>query len=117
MFDNLLAGQPESVAWIVIGFGALLAIAGVLKIIGNGISFLIWVLLVVAGTTAIQAGLRHQNSVQLSQEMQMKLGNIIEPGKALSQDAMRALCDNLTKLDAKPKTKEPASGLQPTVRQ
>ncbi|MBF0154203.1 MAG: hypothetical protein HQL64_10730 [Magnetococcales bacterium] len=117
MFDNLLVGQPESVAWLIIALGAFLTIAGIFKIIGNGIPLLIWVFLVILGTSAVNLGLRHQKSVQFTQEMQTKLGSIMDPGKALTQEAARTLCDNLAKQDAQPKVKEPASSLPPTTRQ
>ncbi|MBF0322380.1 MAG: hypothetical protein HQL62_05460 [Magnetococcales bacterium] len=117
MFDNLLTGQPESVAWLVIALGAFLTIAGILKIIGNGIPLLIWIFLVILGTSAVNLGLRHQKSVQWTQEVQNKLGGIMDPGKALSQEAVRALCDNFAGQESQPRSREPASGLAPTQRQ
>ncbi|MBF0426383.1 MAG: hypothetical protein HQL66_11265 [Magnetococcales bacterium] len=118
MFDNLVAGQPESVAWLLLLFGAFLTVVGILKIIGNGIPLLIWIFLVIVGTSAVDLGLRHQKSVQFTQEVQTKLGSIVGPGKTLSQEAVRALCESYGKPGGVSKgTEPPPANLPTTTRQ
>ncbi|MBF0124594.1 MAG: hypothetical protein HQL60_04585 [Magnetococcales bacterium] len=94
MLENWLSQQPETVTWLLIGCGALLALVGVFKIIGNGISLLIWVMLVLVGLSGVHLGLKRQ-SLPLPLDM-TKLEQMFEPGKALSRDALRALCRQLT---------------------
>ncbi|MBF0624311.1 MAG: hypothetical protein HQL82_05835 [Magnetococcales bacterium] len=116
MLDNLLAGQPEIFSWLFIGMGGLLTLLGVVKIIGKGISLLVWMLMVLAGVSAIHMGLRHQNAIQLSPEFQARMNSMIEPGKVFSQDALRSLCEQLARESNSLDSAKPATVTAPVPR-
>ncbi len=81
---------------IFIAAGALLALLGLIKIVGKGISLLIWALLLVIGISAFNYGMERQDP-HFSSSLSSKILQTIQPGKEISQDALRALCATLPK--------------------
>ena len=79
---------------ILIVVGALMVLIGVMKILGSSIRLLLWVLLAGLGGFAVAYGVERSGSdlpVSLSQELRSFIG----PGRELSIDAMRVLCERL----------------------
>ncbi|MBF0590392.1 MAG: hypothetical protein HQL53_14820 [Magnetococcales bacterium] len=80
--------------WVFIVAGAILTLLGLIKIVGKGISLLIWALLVIGGVSALNYGLERQDP-KFSSSLSAKMLQAIQPGKELSQDALRALCTGM----------------------
>ena len=79
---------------ILIVVGALMVLFGVMKILGSSIRLLLWVILAGIGGFAVAYGVERTGSdlpINLTQELRSFIG----PGRELSVDAMRVLCDRL----------------------
>lgn len=77
--------------WIWLVVGGLLAVVGVLKIIGQGISLALWVVLVVLGVSLTNFGLR-QGGVDLPPGYADKLSEILGPGKEMTEQTVKNFC-------------------------
>ncbi|MBF0160193.1 MAG: hypothetical protein HQL58_11795 [Magnetococcales bacterium] len=95
MLENWISQQSETVTWLLIGLGGLLALIGVFKIIGSGISLLVWVMLMIVGLSCVHLGLKQQSLISIPTDMAKQLEQMIEPGKMISRDALRAMCRQL----------------------
>ncbi len=109
MLESWISQQSDMVALALVILGAILALVGILKILGNSISLLIWVFLVIAGFSFVHVGLKQQ-SAHIPADVVRQLEQFIEPGKALSKDAFRALCNNVLEESPTPSGKPPRDG-------
>lgn len=92
-FETLITDNPDISSWGFIISGVLIALYGVFKIITKGMSLVIWVALVILGVSGVHFGMR-QNNVELPRELAQQLQDIMEPGKRLTNDALRSLCSS-----------------------
>ncbi|MBX2879343.1 MAG: hypothetical protein KTR32_05385 [Granulosicoccus sp.] len=91
-WNNFLNFEYSNEVLIVVG--ALLLLFGVMRILSSSLKLIFWVLLSGMGGFAVAYGVERSGSdipVNLSQEIKSLVG----PGRELSIDAMRVLCDRL----------------------
>ncbi len=116
--DSLFA-QLNMDPIVFLGVGAVLALVGIFKIIGNGISFAIWIILLILGVSSVNYGMK-ESGVKLSPEIAAQLSKVVEPGKTISQGAMKSLCEQIVKQETGSKEwcetqrKKPKSEWSPT---
>ena len=67
---------------IFLGVGTVMALIGLLKIIGNGISILLWVAILITGISAIKYGM-NKGGFKLPDEITAKFSQMVEPEKSL----------------------------------
>lgn len=84
---------------LLIGVGALLVIIGVLKILGSSIKLLIWVAMACIGAFAVNFGMQRA-SLSVPVSLSEELKSLVGPGKALSANALQALCRKLDDSEA-----------------
>ncbi|MBF0621767.1 MAG: hypothetical protein HQL54_07535 [Magnetococcales bacterium] len=89
-----MAENPDMMSWIIMGIGALLVLIGFIKIISNGLTLLIWVVLVVVGAFGVNYGLSMRNG-ELPTEMTSIL-ELLEPGAEMSREALASICEKIT---------------------
>lgn len=80
---------------VLILVGALLVLFGVMRILKSSLKLIFWVLVSGLGGFAVAYGVERSGSevpLNLSQEIKSLIG----PGRELSVDAMRVLCEKLS---------------------
>ncbi len=82
----------DPVVWLVLG--GLLAVVGALKIIGQGLSMALWIVLLILGVSMTNYSLR-EGGVVLPPEYSQKLAGIIGPGRAMTKQTLKKLCADL----------------------
>ena len=102
---NSIFAQLNVPPEILLVVGLILALIGIYKILSNGLTLAFWVLLLVVGVSSISYALRTQGVV-----IPPALSATIEPGKDMSIDALRALCE---KVDGLQKEEEKKSKFNP----
>jgi len=84
--------QYEYANMVLLVLGALLFLWGVLKILGSSIKLILWVLIAALGGSAFAYGLELSNvPINVTQELQ----DLVGPGKDLSVDAVRGICERI----------------------
>jgi hypothetical protein len=86
--------------WLAVG--TLLALVGMFKIIGKGLSMALWIVLLVVGVSLANFALQ-DGGITLPQEYTKKFAEIIGPGKAMTEQTLKKLCtDMLTEQTGSP---------------
>jgi len=79
---------------VLIVVGAIMVLMGVMKILGSSLKLLFWVLLSGAGAFSVAYGVERSGS-DVPSNLAEELRSFIGPGRELSVDAMRVLCERL----------------------
>ena len=91
-WNNFIA--LEYAPYILMLVGGLLVLFGIMKILGSSLKLLMWVIFVALGSVAINYGWGMTSAgseVSLSEELK----DLIEPGKDLTEDAIRKMCEKI----------------------
>jgi len=91
-WNNFL--QFEYASEVLIIVGALMTLIGVMKILGSSLRLLFWVLLCGLGASAVTYGLE-RSGTEIPLNLAEELKAFVGPGRELSVDAMRVLCERL----------------------
>jgi hypothetical protein len=91
---EVLLGQLNVDPRVWLAVGGLLALVGVIKIIGKGLSMALWIVLLVLGVSLADFGLQ-QGGLIVPQEYSMKIEKIIGPGRAMTEKSLKKFCSDI----------------------
>jgi hypothetical protein len=82
--------DPQVFLWA----GGILAAIAVIMIIKKGLVLVLWSLVLIVGVSGFNYGMQG-GGVSFSDDLRERIDSIVEPGKALSKDAMKQVCERL----------------------
>ncbi len=82
--------DPQIYLWV----GGVLALLAVIMIIKKGIVLVLWSLVLIVGVSGFNYGMQG-GAISLSDDLRQRIDSVVEPGKELSKDAMKQLCQRL----------------------
>ena len=82
--------DPQIYLWA----GGILAVVAVIMIIKKGLVLILWSLVLIVGASGFNYGMQG-GAISLSDDLRQRIDSVVEPGKALSKDAVKKLCENL----------------------
>ncbi|ABK46184.1 hypothetical protein Mmc1_3699 [Magnetococcus marinus MC-1] len=83
--------DPSVVAWVIIAISAVAVVVGALKIISNGITMVLWLLLAIGGVLGVDYGLKAGDGVA-AKALPASVQTVLGQGGTLSKQALEALC-------------------------
>ncbi|MEG3638350.1 hypothetical protein [Magnetococcus sp. PR-3] len=83
--------DPSVVAWIIIAVSAVAVVVGALKIISNGITMLLWLMLAVGGVLGLDYGLKAGDG-EVTKGLPESVQTVLGEGSTLSKQALQAIC-------------------------
>nr|CRH07732.1 Protein of unknown function [Candidatus Magnetococcus massalia] len=90
-----ILNDPQTATWVIAIISLIAILVGGLKIIGNGITLLLWLLLVVAGVAGLDYAFKGEGGKAITAELPQSVQQALSEGEHLSQQALRSMCQKL----------------------